>query len=94
MTRKLEPAEQYIDDVLHDRFPACKWVHLAVERHVRDLARIGNSDFPFWFDPSAAKRKITFSQEMRHIEGPLANAHLKIKLEPWQQFIDWCIFGW
>jgi phage terminase large subunit-like protein len=92
--RKLEPAEQYIDDVLNDRITVCKWVRLAVERQVRDMERIGDPDFPFYFDSKAAMRKIAFSQEMRHIEGPLANAHLKIKLEPWQQFIDWCIFGW
>jgi phage terminase large subunit-like protein len=94
MIRKMAPAEQYIEDVLSGAQPACKWVKLAVERQVADLARIGDPDFPFWFDPTAATRKIAFSQEMHHIEGPLANAHLKIKLEPWQQFLDWCIFGW
>lgn len=94
MIRKLEPAEQYIDDVLKCRILTCKWVRLAVERQVRDLSRIGDADFPFWFDPTAAQRKIKFSQELRHIKGPLANAKLKIKLEPWQQFIDWCIYGW
>lgn len=87
-------AEGYIDDVLNGRITVCKWVRLAVQRHVDDLAKSSNPDYPFYFDPSSPMRKIRFSQELRHIEGPLANNHLKIKLEPWQQFIDWCIFGW
>ncbi len=87
-------AEGYIDDVLNGRITVCKWVRLAVQRHVDDLAKSSNPEYPFYFDPSSPMRKIRFSQELRHIEGPLANNHLKIKLEPWQQFIDWCIFGW
>jgi len=87
-------AEGYIDDVLNGRITVCKWVRLAVQRHIDDLVKSSNPDYPFYFDPSSPMRKIRFSQELRHIEGPLANNHLKIKLEPWQQFIDWCIFGW
>jgi len=87
-------SEKYIDDVLNGRITVCKWVRLAVQRHVDDLAKSSDPAYPFYFDPSSPTRKIRFSQELRHIEGPLANNHLKIKLEPWQQFLDWCIFGW
>ena len=30
-------AKRYIEDILDGRVAACKWVRLAVERHVRDL---------------------------------------------------------
>lgn len=87
-------ALQYIDDVINNKIPACKWVKLAVKRHVDDLKRQNTKEFPYWFDEKAAMRKIAFTQELHHIEGPLASQRLKISLEPWQQFIDWCLFGW
>ena len=31
-------ANYYIEDVLTERQVACKWVRLAVERHLRDLS--------------------------------------------------------
>lgn len=90
-------AEQYIDDVLSGKQIAGKYVRLAVERHVRDLEKQGDKDFPFYFDPDAAVRKISFTQQLKHSKGEWANPRLhdtRLKLEPWQQFIDWTVYGW
>ncbi|MFW5777376.1 MAG: terminase large subunit [Spirochaetota bacterium] len=90
-------AEKYIKDVLNDRIPVCRYVHLAVERHVGDLDRVGSEDFPYHFDEYQATRAIDFKQQLRHTQGEYANPRLhdtRIRLEPWQQFIDWCVFGW
>jgi len=92
-------ALQYIDDVMSGHQVACKWVRLAVERHFRDLKRAesGDQDFPYYFDEAQAKRIIDFTQLLRHTQGEWANPRLhnpQIRLEPWQQFIDWVLFGW
>ena len=87
-------AEQYISDVQNDKITVCKYVKLAVKRHVDDLERSKKEDFPYIFNPEEAKRKIIFTQELGHIEGEWARRKQKIKLEPWQQFIDWALFGW
>jgi phage terminase large subunit-like protein len=91
-------AQKYIDDVVSGQQVTCKWVRLAVKRHLRDLERVGkDKDFPYYFDEAQAKRVINFKQELRHIEGEWADPRrhdTRLRLEPWQQFIDWVLFGW
>lgn len=90
-------AECYIDDVLNDRIPVGRYVRLSVERHVADLERIGNPDFPYHFDSHQAQRAIDFIQELRHTKGEWANPRLhdtRIRLQPWQQFVMWTVYGW
>jgi len=91
-------AKRYIEDVLSGRSVVCKWTRLAVQRHVDDLQRVGQSDFPYHFDESQAKRVIDFIQELRHTQGVWANPRdgrdTRIKLEGWQQFHLWVLFGW
>lgn len=92
-------AKQYIADVESGQQVACTWVKLAVRRHLDDLVRAesGDPEFPYHFDEAEAKRAIDFKQELRHTQGEWANPRLhdtRIRLEPWQQFIDWAVFGW
>lgn len=98
-------ANQYADDVAAGRIVACKWVRLACERHLRDLARQGTDDFPFVFNPELkdekrgrtyrpAQRVCGFAELMPHIKGDWAARGLRIRLEPWQVFILASIFGW
>lgn len=92
-------AAQYMEDVLSGKQVACKWVKLAVKRHLNDLekAEKRDPDFPYYFDEAQAKRAIDFKQELKHTQGEWANPRLhdpRIRLEPWQQFIDWNLFGW
>lgn len=82
--------KRYIDDVLAGRVTACKWVRLAVERHVLDLECGG--DRGLYFDEVSAIRSIHFFSFLKHSKGEWAGQ--SISLEPWQQFLCWCIFGW
>ncbi len=97
MTTAAYTAEQYIDDVLNERILACKYVQLAVARHVADLERVGDPEFPFTFDRHQAMRAIDFIHQLRHTKGEWANPRIHdphIRLEPWEQFIVWNVFGW
>jgi phage terminase large subunit-like protein len=86
----LHPAERYVRDVLESRVVVGRRIHLAVERHSRDLER---ADFPFYFDPAAARRPIDFIHNFcRHSKGEWAGR--PVILEPWQQFTFWVAFGW
>jgi len=91
-------AEQYIQDVQSGKQVACKWVRLAVKRHVDDLARVGKDPgFPYYFDKKQARRAVDFKQQLRHTQGEWANPRrhdTHFRMEPWQQFIDWVLFGW
>lgn len=97
MTTPGYTAEQYIEDVQSGKVVACKWVKLAVQRHVADLKRVEDPDFPYHFDEAQATRAIEFIQQLKHTKGEWANPRKhnpQIRLESWQQFIVWNIFGW
>lgn len=83
-------AEQYIDDVMNGRAVVCKWVRLAVERHLHDLAH--GHERGLYFDREAAQHAIDFFQFLRHSKGEWAGQ--VVVLEPCQQFIIWVVFGW
>ena len=82
--------ERYVEDVLQERAPACKWVRLACERHLRDLEEGGERGLRF--DERAAVKGIGFFRFLRHSKGEWAGQPLT--LEPWQQFLIGVIFGW
>lgn len=94
MTRKavieITTAEQYIDDVLSGRVVVCRWVRLAVERHVRDLAE--GPARGLQFNRAKALRAIEFFKFLKHSKGEWAGK--SFTLSPWQCFIVWCVFGW
>lgn len=82
--------QQYIDDVLSGRQLTCKWVRLAVERHVRDLEEGPKRGLHFEHD--AAQHVIDFFGFLRHSKGEWAGK--VVHLEPWQQFVLAMAFGW
>jgi len=83
-------ATEYIDGVMNETTIACKWVKLAVKRHLNDLEN--GHQRGLYFDEVAAKRVIKFFSFLRHSKGEWAGR--RIELEPWQQFILWVVFGW
>ncbi len=92
-------ADQYIRDVQSGKQLACKWVKLAVQRHVQDLKRAAKKSkaFPYYYDEGEAHRAIDFVQELRHTQGEWANPKLHdthLRLEPWQQFVTSMVYGW
>lgn len=81
---------QYIEDVLTGKIPACEYVKLAAKRHLNDLESAGERSF--YFDPEAAQIVIDFFGMLKHSKGKWAGQ--PFVLEPWQQFILWVVFGW
>src|SRR5512136_3365906 len=86
----LHPAEQYAKDVLDGTIVACKWVRLACERYFHDLEH--GAERGLYFDREAAERKIHMTSLLKHSKGQWAGEYFRP--EPWQQFIDWNVFGW
>ncbi len=81
-------ANQYIEDVLTGKIPACEWVIKACERQKRDLKTLSG----YVFNPKRGAKVCYFVEHLRHTKGPLARQ--KIRLEPWQIFILTTVFGW
>lgn len=90
-------ALRYIDDVLSGTQPACKWVHLACKRQLKDLKRKG---WQYRFDHEKAVRVCRFIENLPHTKGkwaiksPGAARSPRILLEPWQVFGITTAFGW
>lgn len=84
--------KEYIDKVINKELPVCKSAFLSVKRHLDDIEKSKNNDYPFYFDENEAKRPITFIQSLVHTKGEWANHN--IILESWEQFIIASIFGW
>ena len=88
--RAKHPAEEYIDNVIAGRQVACRWVQLACQRHVDDLA--SGAVRGLRFDPQAAQHVLDFFGFLRHSKGEWAGQ--VVELEQWQQAILWILFGW
>lgn len=86
----LHPAEEYCRNVLTGETVACKWVKLACLRHVVDL-RDGH-ERGLRFDRDAAIHRIEFYRFCRHYQGEWAGQ--VIEPEPWQQYVNWVVYGW
>lgn len=87
---KKYPAELYAEQVRSGEILVCEYVRLAVERYYADLDRA--LDMGRYFDKRAAMRAIRFIEKLKHTKGEWAGQ--RFRLEPWQQFVLWNIFGW
>lgn len=83
-------AERYIKGVMSGQIVVCRWVKLAVERHVRDLK--DGHERGLHFDAEAGQHVIDFFQFLRHSKGEWAGQ--VVVLEDWQEFILYVVFGW
>lgn len=82
-------ANKYIQDVLAEKIPACKFVKQACERQQADLKR---KKWKYSFDKEKAARVCRFIEQLPHIKGIWAGK--PIVLEPWQIFLLTTVFGW
>lgn len=80
----------YIADVQQGILPACHWVKAACQRHLDDLENA--KDRGLYFDLASAQLVIDFFGLLKHSKGEWAGQ--TIRLEPWQQFVVWVLFGW
>jgi phage terminase large subunit-like protein len=83
-------ADRYIADVIAGRIVTCHWIQAACQRHVDDLEH--GAARGLRFDEAAGAKVLKFFSILHHSKGEWAG-HL-IELEPWQQFMLWCLFGW
>ena len=90
MNKKIHPAEQYAHDVQNNKVVTCELVQLAVKRYFDDHSN--SLERGWFFDRKAGALAIKFIESLKHTKGQWAGD--KFKLEPWQQFIVWNIFGW
>jgi phage terminase large subunit-like protein len=81
--------DKYISDVQTENIITCKWVKLAVDRHMKDLERED-----IYFDEDAANRFLKFSSVCKYTKGELAKQGKRIEFTPQQVFRYWCLFGW
>lgn len=84
------PVRAYAQGVVAGTVPACKWVRLACERHLRDLETAHERGL--WWDQEAADAAIAFFALLRHSKGRWNDE--PFELSPWQAFIVGSIFGW
>lgn len=88
-------AYEYCITALADNLPNRKTSlleRLAYKRHLDDLSKQNNPDFPFYFDEEAANMRCMFTECLPHTKGKWRGQ--PFILEPHQIFIDACIFGW
>lgn len=92
---------QYAEAVLNGQIAACRWVRLACQRQLRDLARwrSGEDAWPFRFDEELAGLAAEFFEQLPHTQGPMSfrtedGDWNLLKLEPWQCFIVTTVYGW
>lgn len=84
-------ALEYIEGVLSGKIVVGELMRLCVERHVKDLET--GPERGLVFSPSHAQHSIDFIELFcRHSKGEWAGSPLR--LEPWQCFIQWLVFGW
>jgi phage terminase large subunit-like protein len=96
-------ATEYARDVVEGRQIACRWLRLACQRHLNDLAK-ADAGWKYQFNPELvdlkgkayrpAQRICQFAELMPHIKGDWAARAERIKLERWQIFFLACAFGW
>lgn len=87
-----EKLDAYCEGVSSGEIDVCKWVRLAVERHYRDLERVNNDNFPYYFDKGACEHYVETFATLKHYEGAVSGE--PIIFEPWQWFAFGSIFGW
>ena len=92
MMTHAEKCQRYIDDVLAGNVLVSKLTRQSCQRQVNDLGRVGDDEFPYFFDDSRANRICLFIEGLTHIKGK--GAGTPIKLEDWQCFILAVAFGW
>lgn len=83
----MDEFEQYIEDVLNGDVNTCKYVRLAVLRHLDDLERTD-----IYFDKRAAQYAMDFFSLLNLNTNP--NDFKPFILSPFQKFIVGSIFGW
>jgi phage terminase large subunit-like protein len=90
----VEAATKYARAVASGKTPACRYVRLACEGYLDGIGRQRTKAYPYRLDEDAAARICRFVELMPHVKGKWARSRQRIKLEPWQCFIEVNVWGW
>lgn len=81
---------EYCAQVTSGKIVVGKLVAAAVDRFLHDLQTAESRGF--WFDFDDANHTIDFVQLLKHSKGEFSGQFFR--LEPWQKFLFWNLFGW
>lgn len=87
----LDSVTNYANNVLNDKIIAGRYVKLACKRHIDDLKRQENDDFPYIFNLDEANRIIHFAENLILDEG---EEKTSLFLYDFQKFILGSLMGW
>ncbi|SHF20537.1 Phage Terminase [Seinonella peptonophila] len=81
----------YANQAVTEKIKVSNKVLLACKRHLNDLKRSENDDFPYIFDEKLAYRPIEFIEKFCK---PSKGSFKRLDLQPWQHFIIGSLYGW
>lgn len=92
----------YAQRVVKGEECAGEFERLACRRLLADLERQGTPEFPYVLDHALGARACRFLELLPHIKGEWARpvyvdgklSYAKIRLEDWQVFVEYQLFGW
>ena len=90
----VDVASKWARELLQGKHPACLYIKQAVQRHFDDLEASKREDYPYYFCPVTAERKLKLIQLLPHTKGEWGMRRLPLTLEPWQMFGLASMFGW
>ena len=90
----VDVASKWARELLQGKHPACLYIKQAVQRHFDDLEASKREDYPYYFCPATAERKLKLIQLLPHTKGEWGMKRLPLTLEPWQMFGLAGMFGW
>lgn len=88
---EIDRVTTYAREVASGRVVCGELHRLACERHLRDLERAKDDDFPYVWDVGRSQRIIGFAETLTIAEGDRPRP---VKLIPSQAFDIGCTFGW
>lgn len=84
-----DPATEYAFNVLDEKVITGYLMKLACFRHVRDLQRVENEEFEFYYDVNEVDKILKFAAI-----APNVDTGKPTRLMDWQKFIFAMLFGW
>jgi len=91
---RVEQGLRFAREVVRGKRSSCRYVQLACQRHLDDLAASRRKEFRWKFDAAAAEKKLALIELMPHVKGEWGFKRQLVTLEPWQKFGLMCTFGW
>lgn len=84
-----DPGTQYAFDVLEEKILTGYLIKLAAFRHLRDLQRVGDADFHYYYSTKECHKILKFASI-----APNVDTGVPVPLMDWQKFIFCMLFGW